>query len=290
MTSATATRAARVDQRRAKIAARVAAADERRAAAKQRQEQVEQRRASAHERRLAADQRVAVAQERREAREQRLAIAAAAAAAAQHDPIVQEKSWLARSRAWISILLLVPIAILVVLAPPHFVPESAAGIVCSLAGYLLFAGGVAWRWWATVYIGGAKDREVITQGAYSVCRNPLYLGTLLIALSAACFMQSLSLAVMIAVVSLYYLGVTIANEEERLALRMGQPYLAYKARVPRLWPRLSLYESKETVTVEIGGLKAEAIRALRYGWLPLACQGLMLVRDNAWWPVVFPLP
>ncbi len=278
--------AARAAQRRAKLAERSAASEQRKIVVQQRRSVVQQRQsaalqrvANATERRLAVANRTAMIEERRAAAAQRLA-----------EAMLQDKSWLARSRAWISLLLLVPVATLALFAPPHFTPGSAAGISCAIAGYLLFAVGVAWRWWATLYIGGMKDHEVISQGAYSVCRNPLYFGTLLMTLSVACLTQSLSLGVTMVIVAIYYLGVTVANEEQRLARRMGQPYLDYKARVPRLWPRLSLYQSPEFVTVDIDGLKSEAIRALRYAFIPLLCQGVMLLRESGWLPEIFPLP
>lgn len=285
MSSAFSLRAARVAERQSRLAQRREATAQRvanriDAAAKRLEAATIRREDLAHRRAKVLAQRAHVAAAR-EARAQTIEAMT---------PLVPQKSWLARSRAWISILLLLPVATLVVLSPPKFLVASNLAFLCTAAGYALFTLGVAWRWWATLYIGGVKDREVITKGPYSISRNPLYFGTLLITFSLACFMQSLSLAAMMVVVGILYVKVTVANEETRLAAQMGQSYLDYCARVPRFWPRWSLYEPGESLLVEINGIQAEALRALQYAFLPLVCHGMLLLRAAEWWPKSLWLP
>ena len=50
-----------------------------------------------------------------------------------------------------------------------------------MRGTLLIALGTGFRLWAGLYIGGHKERELVTSGPYSCVRNSLYLGNLLTA-------------------------------------------------------------------------------------------------------------
>ena len=46
-----------------------------------------------------------------------------------------------------------------------------------------------------VGVGGRKGSSVIAEGPYSVCRNPLYLGSFFLAIASALFIQSWAFAV-----------------------------------------------------------------------------------------------
>lgn len=96
--------------------------------------------------------------------------------------------------------------------------------------------GLALRAWAAGCL--AKDRELATGGPYAFTRNPLYIGTLLVAAGLVLAARSILLgALFAAVFALVYLPV-IQNEEQHLR-RLFPEYAAYAARVPALWPRLT---------------------------------------------------
>jgi|GEM_PF-579394 len=200
-----------------------------------------------------------------------------------HHPLAH-RSWISRSRGWISILLLAPVSIDAIFSPLTWPLDSWLQFTCDCAGWVLFVSGAAWRWWATLYIGGQKDRQLSQQGPYSISRNPLYFGTLLMAISVAVFVQSLAFAAMLVAVAAFYLGVTIPNEESRLRVKFGQAYTDYCARVPRFFPRFSLYQTPPSVVVESYGLQSEWRRALRWVWLPVICHLLCHLRSEPTWP------
>jgi protein-S-isoprenylcysteine O-methyltransferase Ste14 len=105
-----------------------------------------------------------------------------------------------------------------------------------LAGAPVAMLGLALRAWAAGCL--AKDRELATGGPYAYTRNPLYLGTLLVAAGLVAASRSILLgALFAAVFTLVYLPV-IQNEEQHLR-RLFPEYAAYAARVPALWPRLT---------------------------------------------------
>src|SRR5690606_41067661 len=44
----------------------------------------------------------------------------------------------------------------------------------SLAGLVLILACIAGRCWASLYVGGRKNQELVTAGPYAHMRNPLY--------------------------------------------------------------------------------------------------------------------
>jgi protein-S-isoprenylcysteine O-methyltransferase Ste14 len=102
------------------------------------------------------------------------------------------------------------------------------------AGLPIAVLGLALRAWAAGCL--AKNQELATGGPYAYTRNPLYLGTLLVAAGLAVAARSVGLALLFAVVfALVYLPV-IQLEEQHLR-SLFPKYAEYAERVPALWPR-----------------------------------------------------
>ncbi len=200
------------------------------------------------------------------------------------------KSWLSRSRAWISIVLLTPAGFFTVFSTPYLPNRVLITEAFVIAGWMLFLAGAWWRWWATLYIGGRKGFDLVRQGPYSLSRNPLYFGTFLITISIAVMFQSLVFALAVLASSILYLMVTVPREEYRLELNHGKTYTDYRSRVPMFFPRFSLYDSAEEIVVNTNGLRAEFLRSLRWVCVPLICHILVLFRMQPWWPHLLQLP
>ncbi len=82
-----------------------------------------------------------------------------------------------------------------------------------------------------------KDRQLATGGPYAYTRNPLYLGTLLVAAGLAIAARSPWLGALFAAVFLFVYLPVIQLEEQHLR-RLFPEYAAFADRVPALWPRL----------------------------------------------------
>jgi protein-S-isoprenylcysteine O-methyltransferase Ste14 len=124
----------------------------------------------------------------------------------------------------------VPSGFLIVLVFAVFSHPTEAslqiGIPVSIAGLAL-------RAWAAGCL--AKNQQLATGGPYAYTRNPLYLGTLIVAAGLAIASHSIWLGVLFAAVFvLIYLPV-IQNEQQHLR-SLFPDYAAYSARVPALWP------------------------------------------------------
>ena len=113
---------------------------------------------------------------------------------------------------------------------------TLTGRVLFLVGIVLAAVGMLGRVWCLTYSSGYKSSELVTQGPYSISRNPLYffsfIGLIGIGLATETFTLTL---VLIAFFVLVYPAV-IAGEEAFLQEKFGEPYLEYCRRTPRFFP------------------------------------------------------
>jgi len=150
--------------------------------------------------------------------------------------------------------------------------------------WMVFIAGAAFRWWATLYIGGRKSQRLASDGPYSVCRNPLYLGTFLMGLSTALFLESAIFVLGLLISTALYLLITVPSEERVLEKTLGQEYIDYCKRVPRFLPRFSLLRSRDVIEVSMQGLAAEGWRAARWIWIPVICEFANQLRIEPWWP------
>ena len=82
-----------------------------------------------------------------------------------------------------------------------------------------------------------KNAALATSGPYAATRNPLYLGSLLIALGFLIAGRSLLADALAAVYFAAFYHFAIVQEENKLHARFGASFDEYAARVPRLWPR-----------------------------------------------------
>jgi len=112
-------------------------------------------------------------------------------------------------------------------------PPEPVAIAWSLA---LVAPGVWLRGYASGYV--KKNQELTTTGPYAYVRNPLYLGSILIAAGFAVALESWGVGVALAVMfaAIY---VPVIASEERFLRSTFPAFDDYCSRVPRLIPRLS---------------------------------------------------
>ena len=127
-----------------------------------------------------------------------------------------------------------------------FPRETVVHESVEMLGVLLIFLGIAGRLWSTLYIGGRKSEEVVTGGPYSITRNPLYVFSSMAAAGVGAQMGSIVAMVGFGLICAAAFHIVILREERFLKEAMGAPYEAYLKRVPRFWPRLSLYEEGNT--------------------------------------------
>jgi len=101
---------------------------------------------------------------------------------------------------------------------------------------LLVGPGVWLRGYAAGYV--RKNAELTTTGPYAHTRNPLYLGSMMIAFGFAAAAGSWIILILLAVLFAVIYLPTIKSEEEYLRGHFAG-FDEYASRVPRLLPRLT---------------------------------------------------
>lgn len=101
--------------------------------------------------------------------------------------------------------------------------------------------GLALRAWAAGCL--AKNQQLATGGPYAYTRNPLYIGTLLVAAGLVIAARNPWLAILFAVVFVFVYLPVIQLEEQHLR-RLFPEYADYAREVPALWPRFTPWTRK----------------------------------------------
>lgn len=171
--------------------------------------------------------------------------------------------------------------------PAHSIPRETIEIF----GLLLIVSCIVGRIYCTLYIGGKKAAELVSTGPYSICRNPLYFFSIVGAAGIGAQQGSISLAVSTSLVVYCIFLLVIFKEEHFLEERFGSRFTAYRHRVPRLLPQLSLWkEADGPIKLRPSLARTTALDAcIILLWLPIA-EMLEHLHDAGLLPVLFRLP
>ena len=134
-------------------------------------------------------------------------------------------------------------------------------------GMFLVAIGSLGRMWCSVYIAGFKDRTLIVQGPYSICRNPLYFFSTFGALGVGFCTETFIFPLAILIVMVLYYPLVVRKEERRLREYFGSDFDAYAKRVPAYFPKLSLLAEPETYTMKPRAYRRHMFSALWFVWI-----------------------
>jgi protein-S-isoprenylcysteine O-methyltransferase Ste14 len=192
-----------------------------------------------------------------------------------------------RWRGAVSGLILAPATVVTALSTPLVPANSVWQLPIRAAAWTCFVAGTALRFWATLYIGGRKDTELVTTGPYSVCRNPLYIGSFLLGIAAGLFLESVAFSTAVVAAFVVYQRTTVRVEEEVLRARHGRAFDDYARRVSRFFPRRWRLQTPDHLNVHVRSLWTECARASRWIWLPALGEILTRLRTHVWWPTYF---
>lgn len=130
------------------------------------------------------------------------------------------------------------------LVPDPLKLSDFATLSLQTAGALLMFAGILGRGLATISIGGHKDSTIMQTELYSICRNPLYFASFLMALGFGLLSGRLDFALLACVAYLAIFYPMMRNEANYLRGRFDD-FAAYEARVPLFFPNFALWQERK---------------------------------------------
>ena len=156
----------------------------------------------------------------------------------------------------VQIIRKIVLGIALVIGLGFFSVTAATAAAGSLTHKLIEWGGISamvicicGRGWCAMYIGGRKYDELVSVGPYSVCRNPLYVFSVLGAVGIGAQIGSIVMGLVFGALTWLVFYAVVLQEERVMAARFSADFLRYMATVPRFLPNPRLWRDVSTLTV-----------------------------------------
>ena len=161
---------------------------------------------------------------------------------------------------------------------------SGISMVLFPLGMFLVAIGSLGRMWCSLYIAGYKDQVLITQGPYSVTRNPLYFFSTFGALGVGFCTETLTFPLLLLAAMILYYPLVVRKEERRLRERFGCDFDDYARRVPAFFPSFALFSEPDTYVVKPVVYRRHMFSALWFVWIVGLIELAEGLKELGWMP------
>jgi protein-S-isoprenylcysteine O-methyltransferase Ste14 len=165
-----------------------------------------------------------------------------------------------------------PVFFLTVVLTKASIDNPAIDGLIEIVSYTLVTAAVVGRLWCSLYIRGRKSKDLIQDGPYSICRNPLYVSSFLGGMGIAVASGRAALMIVFPALFCVYYFFVIKSEEKKLLELYGKEYEAYCAAVPRLIPRFGSYRTPTAVAVTPDQYLHGIVKSMGYFWILFALQ------------------
>lgn len=172
-----------------------------------------------------------------------------------------------RNRILFSRVLIGCLVVLIVISKPMWQPRAVIDIALEFISFVLVLIAAFGRLWSLSYISGNKTKTLITEGPYSMVRNPLYFFSLIGACGIGISSESIVVMGSLLLAFAIYYPMVIRAEEENL-LRLHKDFFQiYSSEIPSFIPKFSRYNEPAEYSI-----KARLFRRafLSVMWFPLA--------------------
>ena len=167
--------------------------------------------------------------------------------------------------AWSRAVVIFALAFALMVPAPSAIPSIVIDAL-ELVGFGLLIVAALGRIWCLSYIAGMKNDILVTEGPYSVVRNPLYVLNFLGAVGFGFAIESPVLAALLAVGFAVFYPAVVGREEDVLTRAFGEPYARYCAATPRWLPRWSSYREPDSWVINPRRFRAGLLDAQWFLW------------------------
>lgn len=181
------------------------------------------------------------------------------------------------------------VAVIFLLFSTNHWESGGEGVATGLftLGMFLVAIGSLGRMWCSLYIAGYKDRVLITQGPYSMTRNPLYFFSVFGALGVGFCTETFTFPALLLGVMILYYPLVVRKEERRLRERFGGDFDDYARRVPAFFPNVALFAEPDTYTVKPVVYRRHMFSALWFVWIVGLLELAEGLKELGWMPAIW---
>lgn len=178
------------------------------------------------------------------------------------------KNSIERLRILISRLFAVAMIALILVSGSHWQTDvPLLGSVLFCLGAMLAGVASLGRMWCSLYIAGYKTNKLITEGPYSMTRNPLYFFSFLGAVGIGLVTETFFLSLIMLIGFAIYYPLVIKSEEAKLLKLHSADYLAYFNKTPRFFPNLSALAEPEEYEVKPIIYRKHILDAVWFVWI-----------------------
>jgi protein-S-isoprenylcysteine O-methyltransferase Ste14 len=156
---------------------------------------------------------------------------------------LRDQGFVNRYRKPLFILMMLGLAAYLYFVKDPWKLPSMGVMSLQLAGAILMFAGILGRILATITIGGHKDKTVVRTEIYSICRNPLYFASFLMALGVGALSGRLDFTLVIALAYLAVFYPMMINEARYLREKF-EDFSDYEKQVPLFFPNPTLWQER----------------------------------------------
>lgn len=179
--------------------------------------------------------------------------------------IVKSIPFFSHRIAWSRMAIILVFAYSVLVPAPAAFPQLLLDFF-ELLGFGLLIVAAVGRLWCLSYIAGVKNEVLVTEGPYSVVRNPLYIFNFIGAVGFGLAVENPLLAALLAAgFSVFYPSV-VRHEEAAMARSFGESYARYRDSTPRWLPRWPNFHEPESWTINPRRFRAGLLDAMWFLW------------------------
>lgn len=150
-------------------------------------------------------------------------------------------------------------------------------------GIVLVSIAALGRMWCSLYIAGYKDDQLVTEGPYSLCRNPLYFFSFIGLMGIGFSTETMVFPLIFMALFRYYYQFVIKSEESRLRAIFGSSFEEYSRSTPAFFPRFSGYHEPEDYAVKPRVYRKHLLSALWFVWAIGLLQLIQGMKEAGWW-------
>ncbi|MGB5133374.1 MAG: isoprenylcysteine carboxylmethyltransferase family protein [Steroidobacteraceae bacterium] len=168
--------------------------------------------------------------------------------------------------------------------------QGACSLLAQCSGFVLVVSAVLWRIWATFFIAGRKEEQLVRDGPFSLCRHPLYLGSIVGAAGIGLTTLSLTLTFALPLAISAIVSMAALREDAALLAAHGDAWRGYRDSVPAFWPGGPGRRMPESVAVPPRIYRKAFFDAASFLGLWLLVLLIESLRAAGTWPPLFRLP